>query len=42
LIASAWNNCDDFEEDEECLSFKEIFVSFNLGNDWEHIASYVQ
>lgn len=41
LIAAAWTNCQDFDEDETCEINKEIFVSFDLGENWEQIASYV-
>ena len=41
ILAAAWNKCDDFNEDETCQLNKEIFVSFNLGSDWDHIGSYV-
>ena len=40
LLASAWTICDDFVE-EPCLNYKELFVTKNLGHDWNLIAKYV-
>ncbi len=35
LLAAAWNKCDDFDEGEPCEIYKEIFLSRDLGNNWE-------
>lgn len=42
LLAAAWTICDDFiEYDKPCLIYKELFVSFDLGQNWMLIEDYV-
>lgn len=40
LLASAWTKCEDFQ-DEPCKALKELFVSKDLGNNWDLVAEYV-
>ena len=40
LLASAYTNCGDFEG-EPCKIYNELFVSFDLGENWEFIQKYV-
>ena len=40
LLAVAWSKCDDYE-DEPCKLQKELYVSHNLGEDWDLIEDYV-
>ena len=40
LLASAYTNCEDFDG-EPCKIYKELFVSYDLGEDWTLIKNYV-
>ena len=40
LLAAAWSLCSDFV-DEPCKIFKELFISFDLGQNWKAIEDYV-
>lgn len=39
-LASAFTLCDDFV-DEPCKNYKELFLTKDLGETWELLASYV-
>ena len=41
LLGSTWNYCEDEYDDDECNINKEIYVSKNLGEDWDMIGSFV-
>lgn len=40
LLAAAWSLCEDFV-DQPCTIYKELFVSFDLGQDWKLLEDYV-
>lgn len=40
ILAAAWTICDDFL-DKPCLIYKELFISFDLGENWVLIEDYV-
>ena len=40
VLASAYTICEDFGN-EPCRNFKEIFITKNMGNDWDLLLSYV-
>lgn len=40
ILAAAWTICEDFI-DKPCLIYKELFVSFDLGDNWLLIEDYV-
>ena len=40
MLAAAWTICDDFI-DKPCLIYKELFISFDLGQNWVLIEDYV-
>ena len=39
-LASAFTLCEDFV-DEPCRYYKELYITKDLGNTWELLASYV-
>ena len=41
LLATAFTLCSDFEF-EPCKIYKEVYISFNQGNDWEIVTDYVE
>ena len=40
-LASAFTLCEDFKNGEPCKYFKELFLTKDLGNNWEILSSYV-
>ena len=42
ILASAWQDCmDEEEEDEDCESNRELYLSQDVGENWDHIAEYI-
>jgi hypothetical protein len=37
IMASAYSVCDDFNEDEPCSIFKELYYSTDSGITWNHM-----
>ena len=40
VLASAWTKCEDPNE-ENCKTYKELFFSEDLGDNWKLLANYV-
>lgn len=40
-LASAFSLCDDFKEGEPCHIYKELYVTKDLGDNWDLLISYV-
>ena len=40
LLASAWQDCLE-DEYEDCTLNRELYVTKDVGENWEHIAEYV-
>lgn len=37
VLASAWEECQDFNEDEECFVNRELYLSTDLGDSWDFL-----
>ena len=40
-LASAYTLCEDFKNGEPCRYFKELFLTKDLGDNWDLLSSYV-
>jgi len=40
-LASAYTLCEDFEDDQPCRIYKELFVTQDMGENWRLLANYV-
>ncbi len=41
MLAAAWTNCDEFEKDEKCQIYKELYVSYDSGNSWKFLKNFI-
>jgi len=41
LLASAWTKCEDFDDEDDCKIYKELFVTKDLGENWQFVQNYV-
>jgi hypothetical protein len=39
-LAASWTNCAEFR-DEPCKIYKELYMTKNLGREWDYITNYV-
>jgi hypothetical protein len=39
-LAASWTSCAEFS-DEPCKIYKELYITKNLGEDWDYIQNYV-
>jgi len=40
-LAAGWTSCADFNDDEPCEIYKELYVTKDLGQTWQFMKSYV-
>lgn len=40
-MAAAWSKCEDFDYEDECEIYKEVFVSKDLGDSWSHVEKFI-
>jgi len=41
ILASAYSICEDFNDDEPCSIYKELYYSTDFGITWSHLLKYV-
>lgn len=41
LLAAAWTDCDEDDDPDDCSRFKELYVSKDLGANWQFVEEYV-
>ncbi len=40
-LAAAWTDCNEFGDGEPCKIYKELYVTKDLGNEWDFLKEYV-
>jgi len=40
-LAAGWTSCQDFNDDEPCEIYKELYITKDLGNSWQYLKNYV-
>jgi len=40
-LAAGWTSCADFEDDEPCEIYKELYLTKDLGNSWQYLKNYI-
>lgn len=40
-LAAGWTSCEEFNDDEPCVVYKELYVTKDLGASWQYLKSYV-
>jgi len=40
-LAAAWSKCKDFDSEDECEIYKEVYVSQDLGDSWQVLEKFI-
>jgi hypothetical protein len=40
-LAASWTVCEDFDDEEPCAIYKELYFTKDLGATWQFLSNYV-